>query len=420
MSDELPSGDKAVYIFLEMIALGFALEAVASFMRGDVWWRWIGALVLGVLFLVAGVKWLQIKLIIAPRFVSTLERVANNRLYRSSIYAAIVLAILMSTAFRIYRHYYPLPIQPTATDTSGPIQPPTPLESLTVSPIKLVFKDQAIGTTSTPQIVTIVNRTTAPRMITQIEASGDFSQTNDCASELMVGDSCNVEVKFIPKTLGLTHGSLDISCHDVLFSSFNLFAKVDFSGGGIANIQSKVSPSKAPSANTDKAPSQKGGLELKVSIVNPNEPAIVVDNQTNDVASGITWELVMFRTTDQAFFSYATQDIGYVKAHSKGPRYGMTLNTLAQAPGGGGRIANGESFVGTIAVDCPTCKGEQLIVSFVWGQSGWFYQVPNAGAKLLLPGNPLTGKVDLSKEAVSGIIDSINAFVKPEGRTPII
>jgi hypothetical protein len=254
MSDELPSGDKAVYIFLEMIALGFALEAVASFMHGDVWWRWIGALALGVLFFVAAVKWLQIKLIIAPRLVSTLERVANNRLYRRSIYAAIILVILGSTGFRIYRHYNPSPVQSTATGASETFQPVTPLDSLTVSPIKLIFKDQPIGTTSTPQIVTIVNRSTAPRMITRIEASGDFSQTNDCASELMVGDSCNVEVKFIPKTLGLTHGSLDVSCHDLLFSSFNLFAKVDFSGSGIANIRNKVLPSKSPNPvpSTDK------------------------------------------------------------------------------------------------------------------------------------------------------------------------
>jgi hypothetical protein len=73
MPDELPSGDKAVYIFLEMIALGFALEAVASFMRNDVWWKWIGALVMGILFLLAGVKWPQIKLKVGTRFAHYLN-----------------------------------------------------------------------------------------------------------------------------------------------------------------------------------------------------------------------------------------------------------------------------------------------------------------------------------------------------------
>jgi hypothetical protein len=35
--DQLPAGKIAVYVFLEMIALGFALEAVAAFVRGDRW-----------------------------------------------------------------------------------------------------------------------------------------------------------------------------------------------------------------------------------------------------------------------------------------------------------------------------------------------------------------------------------------------
>jgi hypothetical protein len=56
MLDDLPNPRLAVYIFLEMIALGFALEAVAAFMRGDDSWKWSGALIMGVVFMVLGVK----------------------------------------------------------------------------------------------------------------------------------------------------------------------------------------------------------------------------------------------------------------------------------------------------------------------------------------------------------------------------
>jgi hypothetical protein len=56
MLDDLPNPRLAVYIFLEMIALGFALEAVAALMRGDDWWKWIGALIMGVVFMVLGVR----------------------------------------------------------------------------------------------------------------------------------------------------------------------------------------------------------------------------------------------------------------------------------------------------------------------------------------------------------------------------
>lgn len=162
----------------------------------------------------------------------------------------------------------------------------------------------------------------------------------------------------------------------------------------------------------DKSAAQKSGTALTVSLVGPTDPAIVVDNQTDNVAEGITWELVMFRTTDGAFFSYATQNIGYVKPHSKSARYTMQLNTLPRAPGGG-QIANGESFIGTLAVDCPTCLGTTVIVSFAWGSSGWFYQVPDGNGRLLLP-------KDMSKGTVSQFIELINAAVKSDQRTPIL
>lgn len=160
-------------------------------------------------------------------------------------------------------------------------------------------------------------------------------------------------------------------------------------------------------------PKQKtGGLQLTVSLVGSTDPNIVVDNQTDNLAEGITWELVMFRTTDQAFFSYATQNIGYVKPHSKSARYAMQLNTLAQAPGGG-QIENGQSFIGTLALDCPTCSGTTLIVSFVWGSGGWFYEIPGGNGRLLLP-------TDMSKDTISKFIEGMNASVKPEDRIPIL
>lgn len=141
MPDELPSGDKAVYIFLEMIALGFALEAVTSFMHGDIWWKWTGALALGVLFLLAGVKWLQIKMTIGQRLASSLERIASDRLYRRTIYSVIVIAFLVSFSFRVYRHYRhglsnaaSLPIQPLAqTLKTGPTAPSLGSQSIPVT-----------------------------------------------------------------------------------------------------------------------------------------------------------------------------------------------------------------------------------------------------------------------------------------------
>jgi hypothetical protein len=153
-------------------------------------------------------------------------------------------------------------------------------------------------------------------------------------------------------------------------------------------------------------------LELVVSIVGPTSPAIVVDNQADKVAEGVTWELVMFRTSDQAFFSYATQSIGYVKAHSKSARYAMDLNTLPHAQGVG-QVANGDKFIGSLSIDCPSCRGTTLIVSFVWGISGWFCEMPNGRGHLLLP-------KDMSKESVSRFIALVDSSVKSNGRIPVL
>jgi hypothetical protein len=52
------------------------------------------------------------------------------------------------------------------------------------------------------------------------------------------------------------------------------------------------------------------GIPLLVSLVNPSDVAVVVENPSDSLAQEITWHLVMFRTSDQAFFSYVGQS-GY-------------------------------------------------------------------------------------------------------------
>lgn len=178
-----------------------------------------------------------------------------------------ILCFVVLSCFGIYRHR----VRQTTTDApTGPIQPPTPLESLTVSPLKLIFKDQAIGKVSSPQVVTVINRASAPRFISEMKITGDFSQTNDCPSELMVGDSCNIEVTFTPITLGLTHGGLEVSSGDPLFSSINLFAKVDFSGSGVTTQEQTKGAAPVASTSPPQAP-----LHQQPGQPDPKQPKIV-------------------------------------------------------------------------------------------------------------------------------------------------
>jgi hypothetical protein len=125
----------------------------------------------------------------------------------------------------------------------------------------------------------------------------------------------------------------------------------------------------------------------------------------------------MFRTSDLAFFSYVTQNIGYIKAHSKSAPHLMQPNSLLHAPGfgeipGGDHISEGDSLIGTLSVDCPLCKGITMIVSFVWGQTGWFFQTPAGNGKLLLP-------TDMTKVGVSRYIETLKAMSVPAERRVI-
>jgi hypothetical protein len=66
MLDDIPRGDLAVYVFLEMVALGFVLDSVDSFLRGDHWPKWLGAMVLALVFFVAGIKGPAVKKRLLP------------------------------------------------------------------------------------------------------------------------------------------------------------------------------------------------------------------------------------------------------------------------------------------------------------------------------------------------------------------
>jgi hypothetical protein len=57
MPDQLPSGDMAVYIFLEMLALAFVFGAVDAFLSGKPWYISTGSLAVAILFFLAGIKW---------------------------------------------------------------------------------------------------------------------------------------------------------------------------------------------------------------------------------------------------------------------------------------------------------------------------------------------------------------------------
>ena len=115
-ADAPPTGDKAVYAFLELFALAFTFEGASALLRGEALWRVVGAWVLAIILFVAGIRWPRIKLRLRQRFGSQMDRpepgtsanapslraaVAFTRWYLI-IPAALVLLVFIAAAYLYY------------------------------------------------------------------------------------------------------------------------------------------------------------------------------------------------------------------------------------------------------------------------------------------------------------------------------
>jgi Abnormal spindle-like microcephaly-assoc'd, ASPM-SPD-2-Hydin len=87
--------------------------------------------------------------------------------------------------------------------------------AVTLNPTSISFGNQATGTTSAFQAVTVSNSGTSALSISSIAISGtnssDFAQTNNCPSSLAANATCTINVTFIPGAAGARSGNLTIT-----------------------------------------------------------------------------------------------------------------------------------------------------------------------------------------------------------------
>jgi hypothetical protein len=83
--------------------------------------------------------------------------------------------------------------------------------SATVSPTSLTFPQQATGTTSAGQAVTVSNSGSAAVTDNGITITGDFAETTTCTSSVGAGKSCTITVTFSPTVSGTRTGTLTIN-----------------------------------------------------------------------------------------------------------------------------------------------------------------------------------------------------------------
>ena len=83
--------------------------------------------------------------------------------------------------------------------------------ALTANPASVAFGNQAVGSTSSAQTVTVSNLGTTAAAISSVSTSAPFAQTNNCGNSLAAGASCSVQVSFTPTAAGAANGTLSVA-----------------------------------------------------------------------------------------------------------------------------------------------------------------------------------------------------------------
>src|SRR5579863_9829766 len=106
MAEEIPTGDKAVFAFLEMIALAFAFEGVNAMLNGRPWFIYVGSFFAALVFFLAGIKW--------PYLKSALAR-GNLVVF----WAISILATWVPAGYAYYQWHQSSPAPPSAVFGAG-------------------------------------------------------------------------------------------------------------------------------------------------------------------------------------------------------------------------------------------------------------------------------------------------------------
>lgn len=190
------------------------------------------------------------------------------------------------------------PANGTCSTVTGPL--------VTLSSSSLVFASQQINTTSLGQALTITNTGNASLTISNIAASGDFSQTNNC-STIAAGASCAITVKFAPAVAGKRTGTITItdsapgSPHSVSLTGTGSSAPTTDFSVTAASGSATISAGQAASftLNLDSS----GGFSQTVALTCSGAPTgstCTVSPSSVSMASGSGTAQLNFQTTARA------------------------------------------------------------------------------------------------------------------------
>jgi hypothetical protein len=147
------------------------------------------------------------------------------------------------------------------------------------TPGSLTFSSVPVGRSGIAQTVTLTNAGNASFTVSAIQASGDFSQTNNCGSSITAGSSCSINVVFTPTAAGTRSGSLTVtdsaagSPQSISLSGTGAAANLVFSPSAVtfANVLLGTSASQAVTLeNSGNAPIDVNSIQITGVFVQTN------------------------------------------------------------------------------------------------------------------------------------------------------
>ncbi len=147
----------------------------------------------------------------------TAHPVTAMKVYLDSVAVYAINANVVNTTLSAAAGSHHLSVN--AWDSSGAVFKSTltftvssPPAGVTVAPSNVGFANQVVGTTSSPQSVTLTNGTTSAISVGTLTVTGDFLVSNNgCGASLAANSSCVVQVQFKPTTTGTRTGTLTIT-----------------------------------------------------------------------------------------------------------------------------------------------------------------------------------------------------------------
>jgi len=196
----------------------------------------------------------------------------------------------------------------------------TGASALTASPTSLSFGNEATGSTSAAQTVTVSNPGSSAATGVSVSAAAPFAETNTCGSSIAAGGSCTVSVTYSPTAAGASTGSLSVAS-----SAPGSPLTVALTGTGTTSASAlTASPTSESFANTNVGSTSSS---QSVTVTNPGSSAVSMSS------IGVTGPFTESNNCGTSLSAGATCTVGVTFAPTAAGSATGTLSVNSSAPG---------------------------------------------------------------------------------------